>query len=59
MFSWIEKTEDYNYTLICPKCGFSYKPHSNEDGTINSTEIYKFCPKCGEALKDPSENTRW
>lgn len=57
---WIEqRPNSWTYELKCPVCEFSYSPKSEQDGTINATAIYKFCPKCGTKLDDPAKGKRW
>lgn len=61
MKQWEEVTDNRagTYQLICPLCGYKYSPKSAPDGTISSTEIHKFCPKCGEKLDDPAKDRRY
>ena len=61
MEKWIEisNEQDCTYQLVCPVCGYKYSPEAAPDGTINSSEIHKFCQKCGEKLDDPAKDTRW
>lgn len=58
---WIEQKDNQThiYKLICPICKFQYSPRAEREGYISATEIYKFCPKCGERLSDPSYLKRW
>lgn len=60
MDKWIEeRSNDCTYELKCPNCAYRYSPNSSVDGTISSSEIYRFCPKCGNQLDDPSPDKRW
>ena len=46
---WIPKENKKDKMLkynVCPKC----------DTTVTSTDIWNFCPHCGQKLKPPEEN---
>lgn len=50
----IKQGEYYSvYGLECPKCKYKYSPKSQWDGTIDITDVHKFCSKCGEKLDKP------
>ena len=47
---WISERREWEYTLRCSECGYTYTPRGLEDGTLDQADIHHYCPLCGTKM---------
>jgi DNA-directed RNA polymerase subunit RPC12/RpoP len=47
---WISERREWEYTLRCSECGYTYIPRGLEDGTLDQADIHHYCPLCGTKM---------
>ena len=47
---WISERREWEYTLRCSECGYTYTPRGLEDGTLDLADVHYYCPLCGTKM---------
>ena len=52
---WNDYLENFNYVVLCPKCGKKFRVYETEQIPGFRDTEYMICPYCGEIVRESME----